>query len=512
MDYYSILYEQAIDRRALNKQMPMCFTDLNLDQVINAITDGKDEYELKELFYTSIKSKHTISYRNDIFRDLENAELYDSLKSFSFKMKKMREYLRFNRELHTKTQCDKWFFDAVSLYCNAVNSLYNALRKLQLRSNGFRMFIDWLRSYISSDIFTSTQSSLSALQHAFDQVKYGIRFDQGKIVVCTDDTETDYGKSLTNAFERLLGITYSTEIKVFKELEMNILEKRILEIVRCMYPDTFAMLETFCAEHMDFCNDTVIAFDREIQFYLSYIEYINPLKAKGHPFAYPIMNDNTQTVQSNINVTSGYDLALAHKHAHDETDVVCNDFRLNGHERIFVCTGPNQGGKTTFARTFGQIIYLSTLGCPTPCERASMFIFDEIYTHFIVEEDINTHSGRLGEELKRMHVLMSQITPNSVIILNELFASTTTYDGYILGQRILNKILNIGCICLYVTHIYELADIDERAVSIVAEVKNDSGHERTFRIVRKPADGEVYTNRLVESLGLTYACLKERLQ
>ncbi len=511
MDYYSILYEQAIDRRALNQHMPACFTDLNLDQIVNAITDVKDEYRLEEFYYTSIKDKRTILYRNDIFRDLENLDLYANLKIFSFKMKKMREYLRFGRELHTKTQCDKWFFDAVSLYCDTINNLYADLRTLQPRSNGFMMFIDWLGIYISSEMFTTIQASISSLQHAFDQVKYALRFDQGKITVCADDIETDYGKSLIYAFERLLGISFNTEIKVFKEIEMNILEKRILDIVRSMYPDTFTMLESFCVEHKDFCNDTIMAFDREIQFYLSYIEYMNPLKAKGHPFAYPVMNGDTRPDQKNIHVASGYDLALAYKHAHDDTNVVCNGFHLSDRERIFICTGPNQGGKTTFARTFGQIMYLSTLGCPTPCEHASLFIFDDIYTHFTVEEDINTHSGRLGEELKRMSVLMSQITPNSVIILNELFASTTTYDGYMLGKRILNNILDIGCICLYVTHIYELADMDGRVVSIVAEVNNEIGHSRTFRIVRKPADGEVYTNRLVENLGLTYARLKERL-
>ena len=64
-------------------------------------------------------------------------------------------------------------------------------------------------------------------------------------------------------------------------------------------------------------------------------------------------------------------------------------------------------------------MFLSSLGCPVPCRKANIFIFDNIYTHFNKEELI-TDSGRLKEELNRLSKIIKNATKNSIIIINEL--------------------------------------------------------------------------------------------
>jgi DNA mismatch repair protein MutS len=79
MTFHSILFEGTADGRAKETpEAPECFVDLNLDQVINAITAGRQEYHLKPFFYTPLKDIATIQYRQEIAQDLENETLLDN--------------------------------------------------------------------------------------------------------------------------------------------------------------------------------------------------------------------------------------------------------------------------------------------------------------------------------------------------------------------------------------------------------------------------------------------------
>ncbi|MGC2692166.1 MAG: hypothetical protein WA228_05665, partial [Desulfobaccales bacterium] len=124
MAFQSILFEKTEDRvKAETMAAPLFFLDLNLDQVIDAIVAGKQEYDLKPFFYTFLGDIEAIQYRHEIMLDLENEILFGNINSFSEKMRTMRAYLVQADNLYYKYQKERMVLDAVSIYGDAVNSL-----------------------------------------------------------------------------------------------------------------------------------------------------------------------------------------------------------------------------------------------------------------------------------------------------------------------------------------------------------------------------------------------------
>ena len=250
-----------------------------------------------------------------------------------------------------------------------------------------------------------------------------------------------------------------------------------------------------------------MTFDREVQFYLAYLDYIRPLESAGCEFCYP----EVSTVSKQTRVDDGFDIALASKLQGEGKVVVRNSLQLDGPERVIVVTGPNQGGKTTFARMFGQLHYLASLGLPVPGRSARLFVPDRIFTHFEKEENLDNLRSNLEDELVRMHDILAAATSRSVIIMNESFASTTLEDASFLGAEILRRVTGQDLLGLYVTFVDRLATLNGACVSMVAEIVPDNPAGRTFRIVRKPADGLAYAAAIADRYGLSYERLRELL-
>jgi DNA mismatch repair ATPase MutS len=245
-----------------------------------------------------------------------------------------------------------------------------------------------------------------------------------------------------------------------QEVEMNLrqrvgmghVEARILEMVARLFPEPFRRLVGFCEAHREIFHPAVLRFHREVQFYLAYLDFIAPLKAKGLHFCYPSLSGSKEVLGE-----EAFDLALADRLIESGGEVVTNSFHTSGDERILVVTGPNQGGKTTFARTFGQLHHLARLGCPVPGRRAETFLFDRILTHFERAEDVSSLTGKLEEELLRVRDMLREGGRDSIFILNEPFSSTTWADGLEIGRRVMEAIREKGALCVWVTFLDELA-------------------------------------------------------
>lgn len=137
--------------------------------------------------------------------------------------------------------------------------------------------------------------------------------------------------------------------------------------------------------------------------------------------------------------------------------VVLNDLTFGRTGAVWILTGPNRGGKTTYLRTAALIQLLGQNGLPVPAKSAALWAADAIYTHFPVAEAGEPGQGRLDEEAKRMARIFQKCTADSLVLLNEVLAGTSAPEGVALAIDILRGFRALGCNVIYATHLHDLA-------------------------------------------------------
>ena len=424
-------------------------------------------------------------------------------------MNVMRSQMALAGKLYYVHQKRRWFLHSATTYCAAIRNLGSALCERPLGSRGLLAFRAYLVAYAASDCFSALDATVTQLNADLATVEYCVLIRDGAFSVRRYESEQDYSAEIVDTFRKFQQNAAEERPATFNEPnEMNHIEAAILEFVARLYPDIFARVEAFCAQHQDFADATLTRFDREIQFYISYTEYMALFERAGLSFCYPVLSAEHKEVVSQ----DAFDLALAFKLVQEPRPVVCNDFRLAGPERIIVVSGPNQGGKTTFARMFGQMHHLAGVGCPVPGRRAALFLFDRLFAHFEREENLKNLRGKLQDDLVRIHDILDRATPGSVVIMNEIFTSTTFRDAVFLARKVLDAIVELDCLCLCVTFLHEFSSLNEKTVSMVSTVVPDDPAARTYKVVRRPADGQSYALSIAEKYQVTYETLKARIR
>jgi DNA mismatch repair protein MutS len=483
--------------------------DLNLDQIVAAVAGDREERDLiTTVLYGRLHDAGAVRYRQEVFRDLEDPALLGAVQRFSELMGEVRAHLRQLGQMPYRHQREGWLLDAAAIYCDAVAWLAGHLASAPVSSRALLAFRDYLASYVASAGFTALASDTRNRKDALSRTRYCARINGGRVEVSRYTGEADYSAAVLSTFDRFKqGAAKDYLIRYRVQPGMNHIAAQIAELVARLFPEEFTALEEYCRQHAAFVDEGIRQAVQELQVYLAYLDHIRPVRAAGLSFCYPEVSASSKEIRA----AGTFDLALAHKLVSQRTPVITNDFHLDGPERVIVVTGPNQGGKTTFARTFGQLHHLAAVGCPVPGSAARLFVPDRIFTHFEREEDLAAMSGKLEDDLIRIGDILRAATPASIVILNEIFTSTTVHDARFLGTKLLTKVMRLDALCVYVTFVDELASLGEQIVSMMSTIVPGNPAERTYEVVRKPADGLAYALAIAEKYDLTYQRLHDRL-
>ena len=506
--FKSILFCGKYDQKLCDNE-PSYFQDLNIDQLIKPILENEKNVDLSPYYYTTLKNEEDVMFRQGIYKDIafNDTRMFDMFSADICALNECAQ--KAVEDLNSKDQwrCNYLLYghilDYSEQYVKAVKSFKDEVSNMNINSEGIKDLVKGLNELCASTFFIEMEDFQKKLRADFSKEKYCMLIKNGTIRVKKYDDEENLSEKISNIFEKFKdegGEGYVRSLK--EEPRADHVEEGILKCLSSLYPEMFKNLKTYGDRFADFVNDELLNLCREIRFYLSWISVSDNIKKSGLPMCFPEFDDN------DIYGNNVYDIVLA-ENIGDK--IIKNDFCMRSPERIFVVTGPNQGGKTTFARAFGQMHYIASLGFNIPGTSAKLLLPDNIYTHFEREEILSNLNGKLEDDVERLYTLLKQATNRSLIIVNEIFASTVLEDAEKLGNHMMTHLVNLKAVCVIVTFLDVLADHGIETVSMVSELdKNDSG-KRTFKMVRKSPVGFASAMTLAKKHGLTYEQIKRRI-
>ena len=146
----------------------------------------------------------------------------------------------------------------------------------------------------------------------------------------------------------------------------------------------------------------------------------------------------------------------------EDQSFIPNDITMDDATDIFLITGPNMSGKSTYMRQLALSAIMAQIGCFVPAKKANIPIFDKVFTRIGASDDLISGKSTFMVEMLDANHAIQNATKNSLILFDEIGRGTSTYDGMAIAQAIIEYIHNqIGAKTLFSTHYHELTNLEE---------------------------------------------------
>ncbi|MCX8058791.1 MAG: hypothetical protein N3A58_05210 [Spirochaetes bacterium] len=487
--------------------------DLMLDKTFeNIIYDKKYEY-IKEYYFKPLNDLEYIEYRKNIFSDIIRLKLKEKIIKFNVNIEKSLSYFNFSQNLHYNNFKKIFFLKSALIYCNEIIEFANYINNFEFNSIGLINLKNYLNNYIENEGFKKFSKYAFDLENEIKSIKFILIIDYGKITVKKYKSYPPYKDKIFKTFNNFICKDNNiSEIKILGDnfiltnTNVNHIEENILKLVFKLYPQIFSKLNNFSENYFNFFDSTLINISQEIPFYYLYIEIIEKLKNKNLSFSIPELNKKNKIEK----IINSFDINLAINSINKENKIVLNSYYLENNKNVILISGQNGSGKTTFARMIGQVHYLASLGLPVPGEYAYIFIPDSIYTHFEKEENVIDIKSKLENDLYRTKDIICKLSNKSLIILNEIFSSTTYFDAQILINKILNILDKIDCVSIWVSFVINPFIYNQKVISMVSQVNESNPGIKTFKIIINEPKEKAYANFITKNYNLTFEDILKR--
>ncbi|WP_261806453.1 MutS-related protein [Lapidilactobacillus luobeiensis] len=490
--------------------------DLHLTQLFQRVCkdQGADETDLLPFCYQPLTTAAAVVFRQEIFHDLEQAKIYQTVMDFIGVMNILKRRRAHLTQLDPEPYQQEQLLRLLQAEQRALANFHQQLIALPLAASGLLTLRQELGDYLVAPATKVLQTRITQLDQALTKISYQAEF-QGRHVWITTQTKTTptFAKVFTDCFQGLFAEPTQISTPVAKlvrpgsDFDLDNLQTSVLLRLQHLEHEKFQELADFCQEYQTYQVPGLAELWQALQFYLVWTKIIQHLRHAGLSFCLPkVVETGTEQVHASFDL----ELALQLDHRGQLAQLVTNDYQLPAASSFLVISGPNQGGKTTYARMVGEDYYLMALGLPIPGTAAQLKLKPLILTHFERVERAEKISGLLATDVERMHQIVQQTTPTSFVIMNELFSSTTAADGLQLANKVLDLLQKRQASGIYITFLTELGQ-HAGVLSMMSQVAQGTT-KRTYQVIPQTLDGQAYALTLLQSYHLRAQDLERRLE
>jgi DNA mismatch repair protein MutS len=190
---------------------------------------------------------------------------------------------------------------------------------------------------------------------------------------------------------------------------------------------------------------------------------------------------------------------------------VANDCALEAGQRLWLVTGPNMGGKSTFLRQNALIAVLAQAGCYVPAARVELGLVDRLFSRVGASDNLARGRSTFMVEMVETAAILAQATEHSLVILDEVGRGTSTYDGLAIAWAVVEAVHEVNrSRCLFATHYHELTRLAETLDSLALRHVRAREYKGDLVLLHEVADGPAdrsYGIAVARLAGLTPAVL-----
>ena len=211
--------------------------------------------------------------------------------------------------------------------------------------------------------------------------------------------------------------------------------------------------------------------------------------ARGRQWQRPVMHDDTRFI-----IEGGRHPVVEAALLAANGRFIANRCALDGAAqtaaRLTLLTGPNMAGKSTFLRQNALLAILAQIGSFVPAERAEIGIVDRVFSRVGAADDLARGRSTFMVEMVETATILTQASPRSLVILDEIGRGTATFDGLSIAWAAVEYLHDVlGCRTLFATHYHELTALAERLDGLANASMRVREHDGDLVFLHEVAQG-----------------------